>query len=234
MIVLIFVALIFLSVGLLFRVSRIEVEGNHRIGTDQIRAASHIELGKNLFLVNRFAVYRDIFAEFPYVKDVQVQTKIPKTIVITITESDPACLLEYAGYYWTIDENGRVLENKPAFGALDIPLVVGLAPLAPALGQKAVFSTEDGDKEFALYAVLNALLTEGIIMDSQRIDVSKSYSLSFIYQDRLTVQLGFPSDLDYKLSYIKPALKQLKSEQKATLDVSSAIDNSVFLIPDNE
>jgi hypothetical protein len=227
-----FAVLMVASAGLFFKVSEIRVEGVSVIPAEGVRERSGVQLQSNILLLDKFAVSRNIFAAYPYAREVSVRRQLPNVVIITITEAAPACAFEYQGYYWIADRDGRLLENKAALGDLGFPLVKGVTPLAPVLGEEVVFPIGEEDKRYALFPLLDALETNGLLEGVREIDASHSYEMTLLYDGRLEVLLGFPNDLEYKLSYIEPSLARLDAGQRARLDVSSAREKNAYLFPE--
>lgn len=226
-----FIALLVVSAGLFFKVTEIRVEGTGVIVPESVREKCGVQLDSNIFLIDKFQIYRNILEAFPYASEVVVRRKLPNAVVITITEAAPACVFTYQGYYWVADRNGRLLERSAALGHPGIPVIRGVTPLAPAVGEKIAFPQEEADKQYALFPLLEALESHGMLEQVGEINVTQSYEVSFTYADRLEVLIGFPNDLDYKLSYIVPSLDKLEEGQKARLDISAVRERNALLIP---
>lgn len=231
---LIFVALLILSAGLFFKVSEIRVEGVSVILPERVREASGIQLDSNIFLIDKFKIMQNIFDAFPYARAVSVRRSLPNAVVLSITEAVPACAFTFQGYYWVTDRDGRILENSAALGHPGIPVIRGVTPLAPVIGEDIVFSKEEEDKRYALFPLLEALEQNDMLEQVREINVEQSFEIKFLYADRLEVLMGFPNDFDYKLSYILPSLDkldELADNQKARLDLSSVREKNALLIP---
>ena len=97
-------ALVF-GMSVFFRVSNIEVNGANRYTREEIIAASGIENGDNLMLVNRSAVAQKIYSKMIYIGKVNVERKLPNTILIEITESDSIAVVESESGLWLVDSN---------------------------------------------------------------------------------------------------------------------------------
>ncbi|NLB30007.1 MAG: FtsQ-type POTRA domain-containing protein, partial [Clostridiales bacterium] len=95
--------IIIFGVSVFFRVTGIEVTGSARYTADEIIAASGVELGDNLFLLNSDAAARKITAAMPYISDFRIDRKIPGTAVLAVTESAPFAAVQSGGDYWKVD-----------------------------------------------------------------------------------------------------------------------------------
>ena len=64
----------------------ITVSGNARYTSEEIIAASGIEIEDNLFLLNKYNAAQAIFEKLPYVEEATINRALPDTIVITVRE----------------------------------------------------------------------------------------------------------------------------------------------------
>ena len=226
-----FLVLLIISAGLFFKVTDIVVVGNSVVLAEDVRNASGMVVGDNIFLVNKFEASHALFDSFPYIREVSISRVLPGKVIIEIKESVPASAFSFANFFWLVDSDGRILERRALLGEGVCPLVVGAEVLAPAVGQKLVVSEEETEKIYSLLEILKALEELELLEETGTVDVSRAYDVRLVYQGRMEVRVGYPNDLQYKLSYIKPALAQLEQEQEATLDVTAAREKNVMLIP---
>ena len=71
-----------------FKVQSITVSGNARYTSEEIIAASGIEIEDNLFLLNKYSAAQAIFEKLPYVEELTIIRHLPSTIAIEIREWD--------------------------------------------------------------------------------------------------------------------------------------------------
>ena len=69
-----------------FRVDTINVQGNSRYTQEEIVAASGIEQGDNMFLINKFQVIDQMISQLTYLDDVTIRRGLPSTLNVTVTE----------------------------------------------------------------------------------------------------------------------------------------------------
>ena len=94
-----------------FKVQSITVSGNARYTSEEIIAASSIEIEDNLFLLNKYSAAQAIFEKLPYVEEATINRALPDTIVITVRECAAAAGVVTPEGYWLISENGKLLER---------------------------------------------------------------------------------------------------------------------------
>lgn len=66
------------------------------------------------------------------------------------------------------------------------------------------------------------------------IDLSDRYNIAILYDNRVTMELGLPTDLDYKIHYAKGILDAggVKENERGVLNLSDALNNKVPFEPD--
>ena len=143
-----------LTVGatVFFRVEVISVSGSQRYTQEDIIAASGIEMGDNLYALNKVRIGRNIRTLLPYIGELSITRPLPSTIVIRVTEWEAVARLavpdqvqaaaareELAGENesaeppalaqepWLISVKGKLLEPAPADSA--VVTVTGLVPI---------------------------------------------------------------------------------------------------------
>ena len=76
------------ALTLFFRVDRIEVTGTERYTEDEVIAASGIDIGDNLYLLNKYDAARSIADALPYIdiEDIRIRRELPDTLLIDVEE----------------------------------------------------------------------------------------------------------------------------------------------------
>ena len=207
-----------------FKIENIEVEGNVRYRTDEVRTASGIEWGDNLIFFNKFSAINDIFDELPYVDRVKMRRSYPSTLVITVTETYAAAYIpDGEDHFWLMSPTCKLLEHtreKPD-GAIEIQ---GLVLYAPEEGRQAAADGEDSSKVESLLALMNALDEEGMLGTVSMISVEGVYDLQMVFLDRFTVELGMPEQLNYKLEFLMEIEDRLAGDDRGVIDLSKLLE----------
>ena len=219
-----------LSLTVLFKIETIEVAGDTRYTAEQIIGYSGIEKGQNLFLCDSKTGKENIMQNLPYIEDVQVRRSIPSKIVIEVTEGSPAGTVEFSGRFIVISRLGKVLEETDA-PVQGLPLIRGLELTSAEPSQQAVYKDEDTRK--ILEDITNAIGEAGLDKISE-IDLTKRTSPRLLYDGRIRIMLGQPSDLNLKLRFAMQILTKLEPDARGILDVSVAKDtNRGYFRPDD-
>lgn len=215
--VLLVFAAILVGCVVFFRVNRVEVVGNHRYTAQEIIAASGVEIGDNLFLVNRPRANSSIIQRLPYVQKASMVRRLPDAIELHITESTAAAVVEDGERRWIIDPRGKLLEAVEP-GETGLPQVLGLTPVGPAAGtMMAVDIGEQANLE-GLRGLLTALSARDMIPGlTDFIDVSAMSVIYFGYGEGLTVAVPMTGDFDRRAFELERVLEQQGERVTGTL-----------------
>ena len=106
------VAAVIFGVAIFFKVNTVEVQGNAIYSAEEIRSASGIQKGDNLFTLNKEAAAGSIKASLPYVETVSIIRFLPDKTVIEVKESDaPFAVTTDTNTTWLINSVGKALEQ---------------------------------------------------------------------------------------------------------------------------
>ena len=83
-----------LGATVFFQVETIAVVGNSRYTAQEIIDASGVQVGDNLFLLNRGQISAQILQQLPYVGEVTPQRSLPSTLIFQVTEIAAAARIE--------------------------------------------------------------------------------------------------------------------------------------------
>lgn len=192
----------------LFRVKSFTVEGAGQYTNEEIIASSGITIGKNLIFADLDEAADKIEKALPYTDEVKLTKKLPDKIIIRCETTEKAFAIGMAnGLYVVTNSNLKVLEitgERPA----DVALIVGAAPLKPAVGETVAFDAPEEkekkkdfvDKTLSLVLEITDAISKNEMKDINLINVSQENSIYLIYQGRIVLDLGDSSDLFSKLS----------------------------------
>ena len=112
-----------------FALTALEVKGLRRLSGTDIRAASGLKVGDNIFEVDLRQV-EDRIESLPWVREAFVVRKPPDRLVVSIVERRRLAWIEL-GKIYGVDLEGVLLpaagEAAESFGELDLPVVSGLS-----------------------------------------------------------------------------------------------------------
>lgn len=216
--------------GVFFRVSTIEVNGNSFYSDSEVSEASGVAEGDNLFFINRFSAASRIFAKLPYVDGVSIDRKLPSSLIINVTESEAIAYVETDNGLWAVDRSCKLLSKVSEADASALVRVNGISAVAPAEGD--IISPADGNTTAVSYLsdMLKQISALGLRQNIECIDMSDANSPEFDYVERFTVKMGAYENVAYKFQLLIAAVAGLQSGDCGTLDLS--IDSSAHLTYD--
>lgn len=212
-----------------FRVNQVTVTGNARYTAQEIIEASGVELGDNLLLVNKPQTARNINRRLPYVESVSPIRRLPDTLELRITETVAAARLETAEGAWLINAGGKIVELGTD-GGEELPLILGLEPITPALGARLTVEPLDQTRLDGLKGLLAALDKRGMTSGVRSfIDLTATNVIRFDYGADLTVAVPMSGDFDRRILSLERVLEtfaQQGQQVTGTLDLTYGDDQA--------
>lgn len=139
-------ALIALLVHPAFRVHTIQVQGARLLSTSTVERIAGATSGQSIFTVDGDGLRRRLIAD-PWVAGASVETALPATVRITVTERDPVLRVRRADGDVLVAANGATLAVRDATG--------GVIPQLPVLeDQRPTLSGQAGPIDGTLLGVL--------------------------------------------------------------------------------
>ena len=179
--------LIFISLKVLFIVRHVEMQGSQRYTQEEIVNYCAIPLEENIFKIDTAILEENLPLEFTYVESAKVQRKLPDKILVTITDSIPT--------YYGINYQGE-LQTYTIYSQGFKQLTTQAAAPDGLMGIDADLS-DDATKE-KLDSIIEKLSQPGYTGVTM-IAVNSAGDISFVYDNRVQVNLGTMLDIDYKL-----------------------------------
>ncbi|MCF2662178.1 cell division protein FtsQ/DivIB [Pseudoflavonifractor phocaeensis] len=241
-----------------FQVETVVVSGNSRYTEEVVVRATGIQVGDNLYRMNKNQIADKVLRELPYTRDLRIRRSLPSTIIITMTEWEAVARVkappagtqvsaaaaesapegdgssqenapEVASEDWLISVGGKLLEPAPADStAIEVS---GVTPLMPRAGTMLALPQEEQPKYDALLALLAALEERGMMgaVESIRLE---STQVVMGYLGRFQVKMPLNSDFDYKLRALEAAVaeteKTLGDQTSGTFDLTQEECTAVY------
>ena len=208
------------ALTLFFRVDHIVVSGTQRYTDDEVIAASRVELGDNLFLLNKYEAARHIAED------------LPDTLLIDVEECSAVFAVVQGGSAWLVSPKGKIVEQRPAAQALDEPVIDGCELLAPSVGTDMALATEYAGRQASLLALLAALDDQQLLDQVQAIHLADPGQLTMDYADRFTVEMAYGADYERMLQILTGAIGKLESNQTGTFHLDPESEYEAVLTLD--
>ncbi len=223
-----------LSLTVLFKTEKIQVEGNTLYDEDKIIALSGVKMEENIFLSKFSSTPGDIVDALPYIEDARVDFKIPDTICITVKNADAAYVIISGGLFYKISASGRILEQSDQ-GIENLPIILCPELKDTQVGKYVEFS-DAGIND--LIKEIDNCITENGFENINYIDVNDMSSISMVYDGRIKIIIGLPEDISYKLKTAMTIIGQKLdingAEVTGTLDVSQCSETKKSYFRDGD
>ncbi len=218
-----------MAMTLFFKVERVEVSGSSRYDAGQVITAARVDLGDNLFLLNKYDIEDRVTTALPYIGEVRIRRRLPSTLTIEVHETQAAAAVELAGEYWLISDQGKLLERSASREGL--VQIVGAMPLMPSAGSVLALAKEASITVDRLLELLRVLEEKGLADIIGTIDCSDLRILALRYGDRFWVELRYDADFPAKMDQLVEAIALLEENERGTIRMTYD-KGEVHFIPD--
>ena len=216
------------ALALFFKIETVHVTGNERYEDGAVLEASGIQIGGNLFLMNKFNAAENITAALPYIETVQIRRQIPTTLQIDVTECVAPAAIKQDGKVWLISGAGKIVDSLELSAWSKHPQITGIALTDPAVGQPMTTEEEQKDTCALLFSLLGQLERKAMMADVQAIHLEDGSTLTIHYLERFDVILPIDADFDYKLEYLSAVVQRLEVNETGTIDMTQS-DKASFI-----
>lgn len=227
----VFVVLCIVTYQLLFVIRNLNASGSSRYTSEEILAASGVDMGDHLYSFSSRVVQETIMLRCPYIAAVDVHRTPPGSIAFDIEEEEPAYFAAFYGEVWEISRSLRVLDPISETDAKEQGLIkLKLPEIKEAIsGKRIVFSEirSDDYMETVLDTLRNSDLAERIGM----IDLRSPYNIFMVCDEKYKLLLGDVNVIDTKLRLAIAVLEDelFQSDNKASIDLSDLTATSVII-----
>ena len=228
-ILLVGVAIIF-GMGVFFRVQEIEVNGSVSYTDEEVIEASGIDIGDNLFFINRFGASSRIFSKLPFVEEASIERSLPNKLIITVDESFAMAYVNWEGQNWMMTGNCKLLGSGTGDELKGLIHVMNVTPTEPKAGEIMKVDAGDSLKLSYLQTLLHSMQLVDMTSDVADLDMDNPANPSFRYLGRFTVKMGPNDNTDYKLRMLLSSVEQMESDITGTVDLSEG--TAVHVSPD--
>lgn len=237
-IILVIASIVFLSS--MFKVNKIEINvkyengqvENSKLNIEELQTLSGVTVGQNMFEKSKQEI-TDALKKNSYVDKVEIKRKLSGVLCIEVIEREPKYLINYAGSYIYIDDQGYVLEVNPE--ALNLPVLLGVSTdftsLAVGVETEKIsrLDSKDLDKLSMVNDIMNVSKNNDIEGLISRIDITNDDDyIVYLDSESKVVYLGDCSDLNTRILYMKSIVRQ-ESGNKGEIFINKDLaSNYVF------
>ena len=219
---------VILSLTVLFKTEKIEVEGDIYYDKDQIISFSNVAPQQNIFIGSWNSTPKDIVNNLPYVEDAKISFSIPDTITIKVTNAVPTYAVKDGSTYLIVSSKGRILETEGNKTEDLVELKCGEIKNK----KKGEYIDLGGDSVYEiLHSVAKSFADNGIDKVTG-FDITSLSEITINYDNRIDINIGLPEDIDYKIKTAFTIINEKLDPNKTgtvtgTLDVSTCNKNKI-------
>lgn len=226
---------VILSLTVFFNVNNVIIEGDTRYTKLQICTAGDVSVGDNLFLSLGQKDRKEITEKLPYIDKIEVERKLPSTLVITVNETPAFFAIYDESQYILLDGNMKVLEKTTSILGEDVILIEGVQIESSQIGKQLVFkdktletaatgdeTTETLETETTrelIDRIISAIISEEF-NGLTNIDLTDRLHVKMTYDNRLVLIFGAPTELDYKFKFALKAIEKLDDSANGYIDLT--------------
>ena len=219
---------IVLSLTVLFKTEKIDIEGDIYYDRSQIIGFSNVAENQNIFIGAMNSTPQDIVDHLPYVESATIGFSIPDTITIKIKNAVPTYAVKDGNGYLIVSSKGRILDTANFKTEELVELICGDIK-DKAKGRYIDFG-DDSVPEI-LNSVAKSFAANGVdrIMG---FDITDLTQIKINFDNRITINIGLPEDIDYKIKTAFTIINEKLDPNgtgtvTGTLDVSTCNKNKI-------
>lgn len=218
-----------IGVGVFFTIAEIQVDGVSVYTSEEVVAASGIEIGDNLFFTSDSSAVIKIRKELSNIENIVIERKFPDTLRIKITENFPVAYTISGGEKWLIDRKCTILEDSEDVKTAERIKIEGLKLVEPQSGE--TMKTEVGDSQVKyLKELLTALYDYDALDNISNINIESISNITFNYTDNYKVDLGAQGEITDKIALLVKTVEGFDEGSKGEIQFSSG--NELHFIPE--
>ena len=227
--ILVICGVIIAALTLFFRVDSVEIQGNQRYTTEEVRKESGVKTGHNLFLMNKYRIASSLLSKLPYIEQVRISRHLPDQLVIQVTECTTVLAVKQDGSTWLVSPSGKIVAQAGVSEASKYAVIDGFQMLSPSVGSAMAVETALSGRQESLLSLLGALEKSGMLDQVKAIHLGDASVLTMDYAGRFSVELSYGADYAYKLQNLQAVIGKLESNETGTINLR--VDGKANFIP---
>ncbi|MCQ2479953.1 MAG: FtsQ-type POTRA domain-containing protein [Clostridia bacterium] len=234
------VLILLLLFKVFFKIENITVTGKSPYEASQVINACGVSKGDSLLACKEEKITEGIKKNLPYITSVKVKKKLPSTLTIEATATEAFLAVDTTSGTAITDKNGKVLEFASAdkFKGKIAKLEAGTS-FDAEIGEK-IFETATGkdakkaqiEKAEMLKTIFEACKASKI-KGLTSINIKSSNNIYMMYQNRLKLNLGTISDIEYKLKAAREIIeKENQAAPSEKAEIFLADTKNIYVSPE--
>lgn len=201
-----------------FNITKIQVEGNAQVLTEEILDRAPIVVGTNIFKLNKKTVKKSL-TTLAYLDKIKVKRKLPSTVRIKVTESYAHLLFPYASGYIVTDEYGKVLEEISDCAGWELPQLTGVEIEKVKISEK--ITVQDRVKFDIILDCVKYFKEHDHLKNIKAIDFSDITNIWVTYKEGFRVNFAKFENMDYKIKMLDVVLPQVDRSEGTYIDLTT-------------
>ncbi len=203
-----------LSLTVFFPIKKLTFTGSKIYTPQQIKVASDIDLGDNLFYISKNDILNKLKKKLPFIEDIKIERILPDTLKVSVTDAKRHTCYQVKENFYTVSKDGWVLE-KTLEKSEDLILVIA-DNIVCKVGNAVEFKEEKSKQQ--IDNLIELLNTYNLSIDY--INATEYINLTAGVEGRFEVIFGSDAALEYKVKYLNTAIAELENSIKGTFDLS--------------
>lgn len=190
----------------LLNLENIEIQGNKVLSKEEIIEVGELSYNRNILQFKLTDIEKNIISH-PFIKEVDLKRKLPKTMIITVKEREKYAIIPYMGSYIYIDQDKVVLESTDSYLAEDLVLITGVEFESFKLGDRA-----DIKNPVLLDTTMEIILASKIVNNAEmisEINIGQEDYIKLITFDGIEVLISNTADPAYTMLALKEVLTNI-------------------------
>lgn len=204
-----------LCLTVLFPVREVTVQGKTRYTNEAVVDVSAIEMQSNLILLDSDRARERILEQLPYIGNCELEKKLDGTVILTVSELPAVRAYLNGDTYYLVNEKNKVVETA-ATQPEAVCIILGADAETPRVGQ--IYTPADTAADSVLTRLNDSI--EEYKLDVTRVDFTAPTGLRFVVDDRILVEFGGETDLEYKMAHLATTLESMSDSDEGTLDLT--------------
>lgn len=228
----IFVVFLILVYENFFNVKKVRVTGDftQEFSGDDILAQSGVEIGDNLFRVNKKEVEQRLLSKFSCIDKVTISKKFPATLILDVDVYTPAMLLQLGEDCYILSHDTKVL--KVLGEGEEIP--VGVCKIEANSIDECVegefVKFENEEEAEILIEIYSAFEKAGIAKRLTYLDTRNKFDIDAVVENRFEIVFGSSEGKEAKTELLSQVLQgDIWTDASGIIDVSDSREATVRL-----
>lgn len=212
------VSIIVYLVSPFFYFSNTIVLGETSFKEQELIDLSKVDMEKNIYLIDTKTAQANI-KKNPYINEITIKRKFPKTLVFSVSERLPAAVLPLSAGFVVIDEEGNALKIEQDISGLSYPMISGISITKASLGEK--IPVKDQEQFSFILKMLSYSQNARLLQSISDINLKNLDNIQMTTTSGIKVLLGDGEDMNYKMLLLNQILVDLygKGVTAGTIDM---------------